>query len=257
MNILVLGDVVGENGCEFIRKKLPSFKKMKGIDFCIANGENSAASNGVTPYSADHLFTSGVDFITLGNHTYKRKEIYNYLDDCENIIRPYNYPSMNPGKGVAVVDTGAFKIGIINLLGVMFMENVENPFYAVEKALKEIENETKIILVDFHAETTSEKKAMGFYLDKRVSVVFGTHTHVLTADNRVLQGGTGYITDIGMCGVTDSVLGVDTNTIITKFKTNMPVRFDNAKGPCMINGCIFTINEKTGRCTETELVNFE
>lgn len=257
MNILVLGDVVSDTGCEFVRKKLPAFKKLKGIDFCIANGENSASGNGVTPYSADYLFTSGVDVITLGNHTYKRREVYDYLDDCEEIIRPYNFPSVNPGKGYTIVDIGFCKIAVISLMGVMFMESLDNPFNAIDKALKEIQGETNIILVDFHAETTSEKKAMGFYLDSRVSAVFGTHTHVLTADNRVLSGGTGYITDIGMCGVIDSVLGVDTNTIINKFKTNMPARFDSAKGNCMINGCIFTIDEKTGKCTHTEIVNFE
>lgn len=257
MNILVLGDVVSDSGCEFLRKKLPSFKKLKAIDFCIANGENSSASNGITPYSAEHLFTSGVDVITLGNHTYKKKEIYDYLDDCESIVRPYNYPECNPGKGIVIADTAFARIAVINLLGVMFMENVGNPFIYADKALKEMDGKADIILVDFHAETTSEKKALGFYLDGRVSALFGTHTHVLTCDNRILSGGTGYITDIGMCGVIDSVLGVQKEVIIGKFKTNMPARFDNAKGSSMINGCIFTIDERTGKCTGTELVNFE
>lgn len=257
MNILVLGDVVSDSGCEFIRKKLPAFKKLKNIDFTIANGENSSAGNGITPFSADHLFTSGVDFITTGNHVYRRKEIFDYLDDCENIIRPYNYNSANPGRGVAIIDTGMHTIGIINLMGTMFMENLENPFFAADKALKETEGKAKIILVDFHAEATSEKQALAYYLDGRVSALFGTHTHVLTNDDRILEKGTGYISDIGMCGVIDSVLGVEKNIVIEKFRNNMPVRFDNAKGKCMINGCIFTVDEKTGRCTATEVVRFE
>ena len=257
MNILVLGDVVGDSGCEFIRKKLSAFKRLKGIDFTIANGENSAASNGITPSSAEYLFTSGVDFITTGNHTYRRKEIYDFLDDNEYIIRPYNYPASNPGRGVALVDMGMYSIGVINLMGTMFMENLDNPFYAADKALKELEGKTKIILVDFHAEATSEKQALAYYLDGRVSALFGTHTHVLTNDDRILEGSTGYITDIGMCGVIDSVLGVDKNIVIEKFKTNMPTRFDNAKGKCMINGCIFTIDEKSGKCLGTEIVRFE
>ena len=257
MNILVLGDVVSDSGCEFIRKKLSAFKKLKAIDFTIANGENSSAGNGITPFSAEHLFTSGVDFITTGNHVYRRKEIHDFLDDNEYIVRPYNYPASNPGRGVALVDTGMHTIGIINLMGTMFMENLENPFYAVDRALKELEGKTRIILVDFHAEATSEKQSLAYYLDGRVSAIYGTHTHVLTNDDRVLEGGTGYITDIGMCGVINSVLGVEKSIVIGKFRNSMPVRFDNAKGKCMINGCIFNIDEKTGKCLSTETVRFE
>lgn len=254
MNILVLGDVVSDIGCEFVRKKLSSFKKFKSIDFCIANGENSAAGNGITPTSAKDLFSCGVDFITTGNHVYRRKEVYDLLDENEFIIRPYNFPKSNPGKGAAIIDCGRYSIGIINLMGTMFMENLENPFRAADEALEELKNKTNIILVDFHAETTSEKQALAYYLDGRISAFFGTHTHVLTNDDRVLQNGTGYITDIGMCGVIDSVLGVKKELIIEKFITNMPTRFDSAKGECMINGCIFTIDEKSGKCVSTETV---
>lgn len=254
MNILVLGDVVSDIGCDFVRKKLPAFKKFKGIDFCIANGENSAAGNGITPTSADELFCAGVDFITTGNHVYRRKEVYDLLDESDFIIRPYNFPEGNPGKGFKIVDCGRYSLAVINLMGTMFMDSLGNPFYAVDKVLEEVKGKTDIILVDFHAETTSEKQAMGYYLDGRVSAVFGTHTHVLTCDDRVLKNGTGYITDIGMCGVTDSVLGVKKELIIEKFRTNMPVRFDAASGECMINGCIFTIDEKSGKCLSTEIV---
>lgn len=257
MNILVLGDVVSSAGCEFLRKKLPAFKKLKSIDFCIANAENSADGNGITPQSAEYLFSSGVDFLTTGNHVYRRKEVYELLDESEFIIRPFNYPEANPGRGTALIDMGRNAVGIINLMGTMFMESLENPFTAVDRALKELQGKTNIILVDFHAETTSEKQAMGFYLDGKVSALFGTHTHVLTADARVLPEGTGYITDIGMCGVKNSVLGVDKDVIIRKFRTNMPERFDSAKGECMINGCIFTIDDKSGKCISAETVNFE
>lgn len=257
MNILVLGDVVGEAGCDFLRKKLSAFKKLKGIDFCIVNGENSAAGNGITPDSADSLFCAGADFITTGNHVYRRKEIYPTLDESPFIIRPYNYPASNPGQGFAVIDTGFFTLAVINLIGSLYMEGAENPFCAADRALKELEGKAKVILVDFHAEATSEKQALACYLDGRVSALFGTHTHVLTCDDRILPGGTGYITDIGMCGVIDSVLGVDKDIVIRKFRTAMPVRFDPAKGACMMCGCIFTIDEKSGRCLSTELVRIE
>lgn len=258
MNILVLGDVVNGVGCDFVRKKLPAFKKLKAIDFCIANGENSATGNGITPDSADHLFTSGVDFITTGNHVFRRKEVYSLLDESEFIIRPCNLPASSPGRGYALVDAGRCTVAVINLMGNMYSADwCDNAFTAIDKVLSEIKGKTDIILVDFHAEATSEKKAMGFYLDGRVSAVFGTHTHVLTADERVLPGGTGYITDIGMCGVTNSVLGVDKDIVINKFRTSMPVRFDGAEGSCMINGCIFTLDEKTGKCLCAERVSFE
>lgn len=255
MNILVLGDVVNETGCEFVRKKLPSLKKLKAIDFCVANGENSATGNGITPHSAEYLFSAGVDFITTGNHVFRRKEVYDLLDESDFIIRPYNYHKSSPGKGYSVIDAGRFSVGVLNLAGSMFLDKCDCPFESAKKAVEEIKKQTDIILVDFHAEATSEKKALGFFLDGEVSAFFGTHTHVLTNDADILPGGTGYITDIGMCGVIDSVLGVDKNIIIEKFRTNMPAKFNPANGPCMINGCIFTIDEKTGKCTAAETID--
>lgn len=257
MNVLVLGDVVNREGCDFLKNKLSAFKKLKAIDFCIANGENSADGNGITPESATLLFSAGVDFITTGNHTYRRREIFDFLDENEFIVRPCNYHASNPGVGSRVVDCGFFSIGIINVMGTMYMECLENPFHAVEREIEKIRNKTNIIFVDFHAEATSEKKAMGFFLDGSVTAVFGTHTHVLTADNTVLKGGTGYITDVGMCGVTQSVLGVDKDIIIDKFRFNMPKRFDKAQGPSSANGCIFTVDKASGKCISTELVAFE
>ncbi len=257
MNILVLGDVVGAQGCDFVRKRLPGFKKLKGIDFCIANGENSAAGNGITPDSADHLFKSGVDFITTGNHVFRRREVYDFLEEHESVIRPANYSPSAPGKGYALVDMGRCSVAVINLAGAMYGEVNENPFTAADRILKELEGKTKLIVVDFHAEATSEKKALGFYLDGRVSALWGTHTHVQTSDEAILPSQTGYITDLGMCGVKDSVLGVDKNIVISKFRTGLPVRFDAAEGSCMLNGCLFTVDEKTGRCLSIERVLIE
>lgn len=255
MVILTLGDVVSSSGCDLIRKKLPALKKLKGVDLCIANGENSAKGNGITKQSAEHLFSSGVDFITTGNHAFRRPESRELFESRDDIIRPYNYPSDVPGKGIGIIDMGKCRVAVINLMGNVSMgDSFDNPFFAVDRALKEIPG-IRIILVDFHAEATSEKQALGFYLDGRVSAVFGTHTHVLTADDTILPNKTGYITDIGMCGPSLSVLGVKKEIIIEKFKTNLPCRFETADdNPCFINGCIFEIDEKSGRCAGIERI---
>lgn len=253
MNILAIGDVVSTVGCEYLRKKLPSLKKMYGVDFCIVNGENSAAGNGITPQSADFLFDSGVDLITTGNHVFRRREIYDRLDTDPNIIRPANYYAGNPGKGFAVCDMGSVKIGVINLAGNAFMEGA-NPFTAADGVLKKLD-ECRIVLCDFHAEATGEKRALGFYLDGRVSAVFGTHTHVQTADEQILPNGTGYITDLGMVGTINSVLGVTPEAVITKLKTGMPTRFDNNEGECMLNACLFEIDKHSGKTTAVQRIN--
>lgn len=253
MIILAIGDVVGVPGCEYLRKKLPALKKLHGVDFCIANGENSAAGNGITPQSADYLLDSGIDMITTGNHVFRRREIYDRLDTDRNIIRPYNYYSSNPGKGYAVADMGSVKIGVFNLAGNAFMEG-SNPFTVADEVLKKLED-CRIILGDFHAEATGEKRALGFYLDGRVSALFGTHTHVQTADEQILPQGTGYITDLGMVGTVQSVLGVDPDNIITKLKTGMPTRFENNSGECMLNACLFEIDKLSGKTAAVERIN--
>lgn len=252
MRILCIGDVVGSIGCDFVRKTLPQLKKLKNIDFVICNGENSSDGNGIVPTSAQHLFTSGVDVITLGNHSFQRREIYSYLDEEQAIVRPCNFPSPStPGRGYCTIDLGRTSVTVINLMGQEFIDiRVDNPYYAVDKILKQVES--KIIIVDFHAETTSEKKAMGYYLDGRVSALYGTHTHVQTADECVLKGGTGYITDVGMTGPVESVLGVKKEIIINRFKTKLPERFDYADGECMLNCIIFDIDEKTGKTKSVE-----
>ncbi|MBQ6265473.1 MAG: TIGR00282 family metallophosphoesterase [Clostridia bacterium] len=256
MNIFAIGDVVGQEGCEFLRKTLPAFKKLKGIGLTIANGENSAAGNGITPFSAEHLFASGVDLITTGNHVYKRREVYDFLDSRSDIVRPANYFKNNPGRGFTVIDKGSVQIGVINLAGMSYMDSAANPFETVDSILSQLEN-CRIILVDFHAEATAEKKALGYYLDGRVSAVFGTHTHVQTSDARVLDGGTAYITDLGMTGPEKSVLGIKPEIAITRFKTGMPSRFETAQGKCFMCGCIFEIDEKTGRALSAESVCVE
>ncbi len=254
MKILILGDIVSNIGCEHIRAKLPELKRKENIDFCIANGENSAAGNGITPFSAQYLFDSGVDIITTGNHVYRRKEIYDFLDERLDIIRPANYYEYNPGRGYAVADLGRVKIGVINLAGSFSMDTVDNPFRVAEKILENIKD-CKIKIVDFHAETTSEKRAMGFFLDGKVTCVFGTHTHVQTADEQILPHGTAYITDVGMCGVRDSVLGVQKEIIIKKFCDGMPAFFNAASGDCMINGIVLDVENGTGKATGIKRIN--
>ena len=256
MNILVIGDVVSSKGCEFLRGVLPPFKKLKGIDLCIANGENSAVGNGITPFSAQYLFDSGVDFLTTGNHVYRRREFYEMLDERDDIIRPANFFKGNPGKGFAEIDLGFAKAGVINLAGTVYMDRCDNPFLTVDEILPKLSG-CKIILVDFHAEATAEKRAMGFYLDGRVSAVFGTHTHVMTNDAVILPNGTAYITDIGMTGPKNSVLGVKPEISIHWLKSGMPAGFDTAEGDCMLNGGIFEIDNKTGKALSAEPVIIE
>lgn len=253
MRLLFIGDVVGAGGCEFLLKKLPQYKRNEKIDVCIANGENSAQGNGVTPQSCRMLFDAGVDFITLGNHTYKRPEIEEYLDGSVDVIRPYNYPKGAPGRGVGFIDKCSYRVAVINLQGTVYSEPLGNPFEYAVKALEETDG-CKTVIVDFHAEATSEKRAMGFFLDGKVSAVIGTHTHVQTADEQILKNKTAYITDVGMTGPVDSVLGIEPALAIRKMKTNLPTRFKNAEGEYSMNGCIIIIDEKSGKADSIERV---
>lgn len=255
VKILAVGDVVASQGCDKLRESLPKLKREKNIDAVIVNGENSAVGNGMTPFSIEHIFSSGVDAITGGNHSFKRREVYETLDGSLSVIRPMNYNSDCPGRGCMILDKGFFRIGIVNVLGTACMEPMRNPFDCVDEAIEELSKEVKIIIVDFHAETTSEKRAMGYYLDGRVSAVFGTHTHVQTSDGQILPKGTGYITDAGMTGPRHSVLGVKPEIIIEKMKTNMPLRFETAEGECCMQGIIFEIDKRTGRCVSVETID--
>lgn len=257
MRLLAVGDVCGKSGCDYLLKTLPSIKKEKGIDAVIVNGENSAEGNGITPESADLLFAAGADVITGGNHSLRRKEVYDYLDSNPFILRPDNLPDEPSGKGYCLVDFGSFSMAVINLSGTVYLErvNAHNPFKSVDLLLEKAKADgAKITVVDFHAEATSEKKAMGFYLDGKVSVVFGTHTHIQTADEEVLEGGTGYITDLGMTGPKSSVLGVKTEIIINRLRDNDMSKFVFADGECQLCGCIFDIDVNSGKCKFVERI---
>lgn len=252
MRILCIGDVVGNIGCEFLRKKLPLIKREKNIDLTIVNGENSSDGNGILPKTADFLFESGADVITLGNHSFHRKEIYNYLDERQNIIRPLNYPKQTtPGKGYCIVDMGYTTVAVVNMMGQEFIDTrLDNPYFTIDDLLKEID--AKIIVLDFHAEATSEKRAMGIYLDGKVSAVYGTHTHVQTGDEEILPNQTGYITDVGMTGPIHSVLGIKPEIIIKRFKNKLPERFEYGEGACKLDCVVFDIDNKSGRCNSVE-----
>lgn len=256
VNILIIGDIVGTQGCEFLRQKLPGFKRFKGIDLVIANGENAAPGNGITSNAAEHIFASGVDFITTGNHAFRRSEVYHFLDDRQDIIRPANVSSKCPGKGFGVIDMGRVRVGVINLLGKAYINGSDNPFSCVDSMLKEIED-CKIKIVDIHAEATAEKLAMGFYLDGKVTAVVGTHTHVQTADEKILPMGTAYITDLGMTGPELSVLGVRPELSISWLTTGLPTRFEISDSPCMICGIIVEVDDKTGKALNIERVSIK
>ena len=245
MKLLFIGDVVGDIGCDFLNKNLYKIKRDNNIDITIVNGENSAQGNGITPYSMQNLFSMGVDVITTGNHCFKRKEATDLFDSQEHLLRPANFPEGVVGHGVAILDMGSYKVAVVNLIGTLYLEAFDNPFNVVDSILEKLD--TPNIIVDFHAEATSEKKAMGFYLEGKVTAVLGTHTHVQTADETILGGTTAYITDVGMTGPERSVLGVDKDIVITKFKQKIPVRFTESEEKCFINAVIVDFDEKTGK----------
>ena len=253
MNILLIGDIVGTQGCDFLRSVLPGFKKLKAIDVVIANGENAAPGNGITSSAAEHIFSSGVDFITTGNHAFRRSEVYHFLDERGDIIRPANVGAACPGKGFGVIDMGRVRIGVINLLGRAYINGSDNPFSCIDSLMEEI-SDCRIKIVDIHAEATAEKLAMGFYLDGKATAVVGTHTHVQTADEKVLPGGTAYITDLGMTGPELSVLGVRPEASISWLKTGLPTRFEISSGACMMCGAIIDVDEKTGKSRSIERI---
>ncbi|MDA8212565.1 MAG: TIGR00282 family metallophosphoesterase [Clostridia bacterium] len=251
MRILMLGDIVGKPGRRAVQATLDKVKEEWEIDFTVANGENAAGGNGITREIADELFDSGIDVLTMGNHVWDKKEIFSFIDQEPRILRPANYPPGTPGRGAGVFKTNKDKIGIISLSGRVFMgENLDCPFRTAEAVTNKLKEEVKIVLVDFHAEATSEKIALGWHLAGRVAAVCGTHTHVLTADERVLPPGTAYISDLGMTGPRDSVLGVNTETVVKKFLTQLPTRFEVASGPYQLNGVVLTVNTQTGIATE-------
>ena len=246
IKVLAVGDVCGDPGLEFLEKQLRPYRKENNIDFVVVNGENANVV-GITPKQADRLLHAGADVVTLGNHTWTRTELRPYLDERRKILRPANFGPQCPGRGIAVYAMPFGDVCVLNLKGRFTLDtNTDNPFVIADGYMAEIQE--KIILVDFHAEGTSEKRAMGYLLDGKASAVWGTHTHVQTSDAQVLPGGTGYISDLGMTGAVHSVLGIDPEQSIGKFLGDPPRRYASAKGPSKLEGCVFTVDTESGKC---------
>ncbi|MDD3839270.1 MAG: TIGR00282 family metallophosphoesterase [Clostridia bacterium] len=247
MNILIIGDIVGKPGRKTTKDFLDKIESEEQIDLIIANGENAAGGNGITQQVADELFSYGIDAITMGNHVWDNREIFDFIDNEPRIIRPANYPLGTPGNYIYLVEIKSKIVAIMNLLGNVFMNNLYCPFMIAEKQIENLRNKADIIIIDFHAEATAEKIALARMLDGDVSILFGTHTHVQTSDERIFPKGTAYITDVGMTGPYDSVLGVDMDIIIKKFKTKLPARYKIAKGACQVNAIIVNIDDDTSK----------
>jgi 2',3'-cyclic-nucleotide 2'-phosphodiesterase len=250
IRILFLGDVVGEPGRKAVIEQLPLLKQSEGFDFCIVNGENSAGGKGITPKISIDLLRAGAAVITTGDHVWDQQEIVDYFPTEPRLLRPINYPDGTPGAGSVVLETEKGKVAVIQAQGRSFIQPpLENPYLAVEKEVERLRSEgIKVIVLDFHAETTSEKIAMGRMLDGKVSLVVGTHTHVQTADESIFPGGSGYLTDAGMCGPDESVLGRSIESVVWRFKSGMPTRFPVAKGPVRMCGVIVDVDVETGGC---------
>jgi metallophosphoesterase (TIGR00282 family) len=250
LKILAIGDIIGRPGRYAVRKLLPALCHEHGTDLVVANGENAAGGLGLTPSTADELFDSGIDVITSGNHIWRHKEILPYLDGGLALIRPLNYPPASPGRGYLFHSN----VLVVNLIGRTFMGNFDCPFRAMDQLLAGLENKPKVIIVDFHAEATSEKVAMGRYLDGRVSAVLGTHTHVGTIDADILPGGTAYVTDIGMVGPANSVIGDNVSSVIERFLTQIPGRLSVGEGLVDFNAILVEVDEDTGRATDIKRI---
>lgn len=257
VRILFLGDVVGEPGRKAVIDQLPLLKQSESLDFIIVNGENAAAGKGITPRISIDLLRAGAAVITTGDHVWDQQEIVDYFPTEPRLLRPLNYPEGTPGNGSVVLETAKGRIGVIQVQGRSFIQPpLENPYLAMEKEVARLRAEgVRVIVVDMHAETTSEKIAMGRMLDGTVSLVVGTHTHVQTADERIFPGGTGFLTDAGMCGPDDSVLGRSIESVVWRFKSGMPTRFPIAKGPVRLCGVIVEVDVETGRCVEIRRVS--
>lgn len=252
MNILCIGDVVGLPGLDFLCRRLPALKRTLAAGLCIVNGENSDKSGvGLTRHTAEELFSHGADVITTGNHFLRRAGVDFYMEE-PYILSPANHPALPIEAGYCTVDLGRFSVMVACLCGVAFLEPIANPFETLERILDK--TDARFSIVDFHAESTAEKKALGFGFDGRLSALFGTHTHVPTADEGILPGGTGYITDIGMCGPAVSVIGVTPSLAVEKQRLHVPVKFEPATGPCILQGILFTLDDITGRCVEARRI---
>jgi len=255
LNLLVIGDIVGRPGRQAIREFLPDLVRQYNIEFIIANAENASGGRGLTREVMQELLGAGIDVLTMGNHVWDNKEIFSFIDDEPRLIRPANYPQPCPGQGYHVYQAGFnMKIAVINVSGRVYMPALDCPFRTVEQIISSLP-EVDCIIIDFHAEATSEKQAFAYYFDGRATAVLGTHTHIQTADERILPGGTAYITDLGMTGPIESVLGMDRHAVIEKFLSQRPVRLEVAKGPSQLQGVVLELDEKTHRVTQIKRIS--
>jgi metallophosphoesterase (TIGR00282 family) len=256
MNVLMVGDIFGESGRAALTKLLPKLRQEHAIDVAVVNIENAAGGFGVTPQIARSVLEAGgVDVLTSGNHIWDKKEIIPYIGKENLLLRPANFPPGTPGSGFITIKSGPHRVGVLNLMGRIFMHPIDCPFRKADEVVAELRREAAVVLVDMHSEATSEVMALGWYLDGRVSAVVGTHRHVQTADERILPGGTAYITDIGMTGPMDGVIGVDRDIIIQRFLTQMPLRFEPAKGPAALRGVVIAVDPESGRATSIRRVD--
>ena len=254
MRILMVGDVIGRPGRAAFAKYTPKLRQEKKADLVVVNGENSAEGRGVTKKTLDELLLGGADVVTGGNHIWDKKEVLQFIDDEPYLLRPANYPTGGPGKGACVYPLRGKNVGVMNLSGRAFMQELDCPFQRVEDLLRELSGECDVLLLDFHAESTSEKMAMGWYLDGRVAAVVGTHTHVQTADERILPGGTAFISDLGMVGPWNSVIGFTKEPVLAKTTTGMPARFEVADGPAVYSAVLLAVDDGTGKATAIERI---
>ncbi|MBN2557851.1 MAG: TIGR00282 family metallophosphoesterase [Clostridia bacterium] len=254
MKLVFIGDICYKSGRKMLTARLKDILGKYGADFCVANGENAADGKGINGVIAKEIFDAGADIITTGNHIWAKKEVFFFIDSEERVLRPLNYPRTNPGRGYAIIEKNGMKLAVVNLIGRIFMDPCNCPFEAMEEILPELKKSTKAILVDFHGEATSEKTAFAWNFDGRVSAVVGTHTHVQTADERLLPFGTGFITDAGMTGPFEGIIGADRETVIERFTSGMPAYFTMQAGRCQLNGVFIEIDEKTGKCIRIERI---
>ncbi len=257
MRILAIGDVTSPTGVEHLKRNLWKFREENKIDFCVVNGENASFITGISPELAEVLLRSGADCITGGNHTLRNKRAYTYLDDTAQILRPINFGSDAPGRGYTLLDAAGYRILVINVMGRVHIDPVlDSPFTHIDRVLRDMEGKYDFAILDIHAEATGEKMAIGYAYDGKINVIFGTHTHVKTADWQVLPKGTGYISDVGMCGESGGILGMDADTVVLRMRSSLPHNFKAASGKCRADGVIFTLDNASGCVTEVTSVDF-
>lgn len=258
MNILFIGDVVGKPGIQALKEHLPALKERHSPELVIANAENAAGGFGLTPQVSEEMFQMGIDVLTSGNHIFDKKEIIEHLGKNQRILRPANYPGSTPGSGsFLTITSGGHYVGVLNLMGRVFIDSIDCPFKKADEEIEKLRKKAKIIFVDMHAEVTSEKVAMGHYLDGRVSAVVGTHTHIQTADDCILPKGSAYLTDAGMTGPVNSVIGITREIAISRFLTRLPRRMETCSNPGQVNGALISIDPKSGRATAIERINIQ